>query len=137
MLDRAKPSDREAFAAALNADRLGFQPTDDGKVEVGDPVYGSAPTLAIRRTRQDPPGAVTVLVAIDAGQTGWLALSVVATEYGADGKPMEPRALVLPIMKAPTGEFLVETHVGRLVAAGEYTEYFWTVAGAHLGLDRD
>ena len=76
-----------------------------------------------------------VLAAVDAAQTEWLALSVTATEYAANGDAMAPLALVVPVMKSSTGEFFVQTHVGRLVGAGEYTDYFWTVAGAHLGLD--
>jgi len=133
MMERAEPSDREAFAAVLHADALGFEVGDDGDITISDPAYGPAPTLAIHRARQDPPRAITVVVAIDAGQAGWLACSVVATEYGADGAPLAPRTQVTPIMKSSDGEFFVETHVGRLVAAGEYTQYFWTLAGAQLG----
>jgi hypothetical protein len=124
-----------AFAAVLRADGRGFQAGPDGDVLVSDDAPGAAPTLAIRRERQDPPGAVTVLVTIDVGQSAWLAVSIVATEYAADGAPMEPRLLVTPVLKSSTGEFFVETHVGRLLAAGEYTQYFWTLAGAHLGSD--
>jgi hypothetical protein len=134
-MERAAPSDREAFAAALHGDGLSFLAGHDGDIQVSDPSHGPAPALALRRERQDPAGAVTLLVSIDAGQTAWLALSVVATEYAADGTLMEPRTLVTPVMKSSTGEFFVQTHVGRLLAAGEYTRYFWTLAGAHLGLD--
>jgi hypothetical protein len=130
-MERAGLSDREAFAAVLNADALGFAAADDGNVRVSDSAQG--PALVIRRERQDPPpGAITVTVTIDAGQAAWLACSVVAVEYAANGEPMEPRNLLTPIMKSSTGEFFVETHVGRLVAAGEYTQYFWTLAGAQL-----
>jgi len=133
MIERAGPSDREAFAAALNADALGFEGGDDGDVAVGEAAYGPPPTIAIRRRREDPTRSILVVVTIDPGQTGWLACSVVATEYAADGKPTASRTLLTPIMKSSTGEFLVETHVGRLVGAGEYTQYFWTLAGAQLG----
>ena len=135
MIDRAAPSDRDEFAAVLNADALGFQADRDGVIQIDDPAYGPPPTLAIRRERHDPPGSVTVLVTVDARETAELALSIVATEFAADGSPMEPRPLVTPVMKSSTGEFFVQTHVGRLVASGEFTHYFWTVAGAHLGLD--
>ena len=134
-MERAELSDREAFAAVLRADALGFQPGHDGEIRVDDPPSGVAPTIAIRRERLDPPGAATVLVTIDAAQAGWLGLSIVATEYAADGTRIEPRVLLTPVLKSSTGEFFVETYVGRLLAAGEYTQYFWTFAGLQLGSD--
>ena len=134
-MERAVPSDGEAFVAVLMVDGRAFHARTGGDVRIGDPAFGPAPSLAIHREREDPSGAATVVVGIDVGQSVWLALSVVTTEYAADGTALEPRTLVTAVLKSSSGEFFVETYVGRLLAAGEYTEYFWTLAGAQLGLD--
>lgn len=54
MMERADPSDREAFAAVLSGDGLSFRAGRNGNVQVSHAVHGPAPTLAVRRERQDP-----------------------------------------------------------------------------------
>ncbi len=135
-MERAKSSDREAFAAALNADGLAFQAAHQGDVSVNDPARGPVPGISIRRERSDPPGAITLFVTIDADRFDWLAISVTEAEFSSDRRVAElPRVEFAPVFKSSDGGFFVETHVGRLVAIGEVAQYFWTLASARLELD--
>ena len=133
-MERAKRSDREAFAAALTADGFTFKAEHVDEVSVSDPAHGPVPNIYLRRERTGLlPATIGILVTIDAEQFDWLAVSI-QIAYSAS-QPDAPNVRFTPVFKSSAGEFFVETHVGRLVAAGEFTRYFWTVAGSYLELD--
>ena len=134
-MERAQISDRTAFEPVFIADGSAFQGPQGGEVTVNDPLHGPAPSLFICRRRAEPTGdRVTVLVRIGSDRPGLLALSVTETDYSSDGTESQSQVRLAPVFRSPDG-FHVETHVGRLVGEGEFTTYFWTLAGYRLGVD--
>jgi hypothetical protein len=135
VMERARTSEWSAFEAAFTADGSAFQ-GHDGQVIVNDPEHAPAPSIVIRRRRPDTNGeSVSVLITIASDRPGLLAVSVTETDYSSEGTARQSQVHLAPVFRSPNGGFHIETHVGRLVAEGEFTTYFWTLAGYRLGVD--
>ena len=134
-MERARTSDHEAFTAALVADARAFARGHDGQVSVADGTAGSAPAVTIARaTAGSSPSTFTIRLSVGEDPEGRLALSVDEREHLHGTAPATTSRFV-PVLRDAAGAFYLLTHVGRIVAAGEFSEYFWTVAAARLDLE--